>query len=32
VLTSHDPRDAETADQVLGLREGRPHALEGLYA
>ena len=32
VLTSHDPRDAETADQVLGLREGRPHELEGLYA
>jgi heme exporter protein A len=32
VLTSHDPRDAETADAVLGLRDGRPHALEGLYA
>ena len=32
VLTSHDPRDAETADMVLGLRDGRPHALEGLYA
>jgi heme exporter protein A len=32
VLTSHDPRDAETADAVLGLREGRPHELEGLYA
>jgi heme exporter protein A len=32
VMTSHDPRDAESADVVLGLREGRPHALEGLYA
>jgi heme exporter protein A len=32
VLTSHDPRDAETADVVLGLRDGRPHELEGLYA
>ena len=32
VLTSHDPRDAETADAVLGLRAGRPHELEGLYA
>ncbi|MEO6496931.1 MAG: heme ABC exporter ATP-binding protein CcmA [Solirubrobacteraceae bacterium] len=31
VLTSHDPREAETADVVLGLREGRPHPLEGLY-
>jgi len=31
VLTSHDPREAESADVVLGLREGRPHALEGLY-
>jgi heme exporter protein A len=32
VFTSHDPRDAETADQVLALRAGRPHELEGLYA
>ncbi|MCW2967661.1 MAG: ccmA, partial [Solirubrobacteraceae bacterium] len=32
VLTSHDPRDAEAADAVLGLRDGRPHELEGLYA
>lgn len=32
VLTSHDPRDADTADAVLGLRAGRPHPLEGLYA
>ena len=32
VLTSHDPRDAGAADLVLGLREGRPHPLEGLYA
>jgi heme exporter protein A len=32
VMTSHDVRDAETADAVLGLRDGRPHALEGLYA
>jgi heme exporter protein A len=32
VMTSHDPRDAETADAVLGLRAGRPHELEGLYA
>jgi ABC-type multidrug transport system ATPase subunit len=32
VFTSHDPRDAQDADAVLGLREGRPHALEGLYA
>ena len=32
VFTSHDPRDADTADQVLALRAGRPHALEGLYA
>jgi heme exporter protein A len=32
VMTSHDPRDAQGADQVLGLRAGRPHALEGLYA
>lgn len=31
VVTSHDPRDAERADVVLGLREGRPHAIEGLY-
>ena len=31
VLTSHDPRDAEGADAVLGLKDGRPHALEGLY-
>ena len=32
VFTSHDPREAQTADEVLGLREGRPHVLEGLYA
>jgi heme exporter protein A len=32
VLTSHDPREAEAADAVLGLRDGRPHDLEGLYA
>jgi heme exporter protein A len=32
VVTSHDPRDADSADAVLGLRDGRPHALEGLYA
>jgi heme exporter protein A len=32
VPTSHDPRDAQTADAVLGLRDGRPHPLEGLYA
>jgi heme exporter protein A len=32
VLTSHDPRDADAADAVLGLRDGRPHPLEGLYA
>lgn len=32
VLTSHDPREADTADVVLGLRAGRPHPLEGLYA
>jgi heme exporter protein A len=32
VLTSHDVRDAETADAVLGLKDGRPHDLEGLYA
>jgi len=32
VMTSHDPRDADTADAVLGLRAGRPHDLEGLYA
>ncbi|HZO36659.1 MAG TPA: ABC transporter ATP-binding protein [Solirubrobacteraceae bacterium] len=32
VITSHDPSDADGADGVLGLREGRPHALEGLYA
>src|SRR3954447_25229474 len=32
VMTSHDPRDADSADAVLGLRQGRPHALEGLYA
>jgi heme exporter protein A len=31
VLTSHDPRDAENADVVLGLKDGRPHELEGLY-
>jgi heme exporter protein A len=32
VLTSHDPRDADGADAVLGLKAGRPHPLEGLYA
>jgi heme exporter protein A len=32
VLTSHDPGEAQRADHVLGLRAGRPHALEGLYA
>ncbi len=32
VVTSHRPEDAREADVVLGLREGRPHALEGLYA
>ena len=32
VITSHDPRDADDADAVLGLRAGRQHALEGLYA
>ncbi|MCW2989945.1 MAG: ccmA [Solirubrobacterales bacterium] len=32
VMTSHDPRDAERADAVLGLKDGRPHELEGLYA
>jgi heme exporter protein A len=32
VLTSHDPRDADAADVVLGLKDGRPHPLEGLYA
>jgi heme exporter protein A len=32
VMTSHDPGEAERADVVLGLRAGRPHALEGLYA
>jgi heme exporter protein A len=32
VITSHDPRDADDADVVLGLRGGRPHPLEGLYA
>jgi hypothetical protein len=31
VITSHDPSDADSADAVLGLRDGRPHALEGLY-
>ncbi len=31
VVTSHDPRDAADADAVLGLRDGRPHPLEGLY-
>ena len=31
VVTSHQPGDAEGADVVLGLRAGRPHALEGLY-
>ena len=29
VLTSHDPRDAESADAVLGLRDGRPHPARG---
>ena len=32
VETSHDPSQAERADAVLGLRSGRPHELEGLYA
>ncbi len=32
VVTSHVPSDADEADVVLGLREGRPHSLEGLYA
>jgi len=32
VITSHDPSDADTADVVLGLKAGRPHPLEGLYA
>ncbi len=32
VMTSHDPRDAERAEVVLGLREGHPHAIDGLYA
>jgi heme exporter protein A len=32
VLTSHDPGDADAADAVLGLRDGRPHPLEGLYS
>src|SRR3954464_9618135 len=32
VETSHDPSQAQRADAVLGLRGGRPHALEGLYA
>jgi heme exporter protein A len=32
VVTSHQPGDAEAADVVLGLRDGRPHELEGLYA
>ena len=32
VITSHDPSDADDADVVLGLRDGRPHPLEGLYA
>jgi len=32
VVTSHDPAEAERADVVLGLRAGRPHDLEGLYA
>src|SRR4051794_33733278 len=32
VVTSHDPADAERADAVLGLRDGRPHELERLYA
>lgn len=31
VITSHRPEDAQDADVVLGLREGRPHPLEGLY-
>lgn len=31
VLTSHRPQDAGEADVVLGLKDGRPHALEGLY-
>jgi heme exporter protein A len=32
VIASHDVRDADDADAVLGLRDGRVHALEGLYA
>ncbi|HVW19043.1 MAG TPA: ABC transporter ATP-binding protein [Solirubrobacteraceae bacterium] len=32
VVTSHDPSEADGADAVLGLRAGRPHPLEGLYA
>ena len=32
VFTTHDPGEADTADEVLALRAGRPHALEGLYA
>ena len=32
VVTSHAPAEARDADVVLGLRDGRPHALEGLYA
>jgi heme exporter protein A len=32
VETSHDPSQADRADVVLGLRAGRPHELEGLYA
>ncbi len=32
VETSHDPSGAESADVVLALRDGRPHAMEGLYA
>ena len=32
VIASHAPGDAADADAVLGLRDGRPHALEGLYA
>src|SRR5436190_2206994 len=32
VETSHDPSQAQRADVVLGLRAGRPHELEGLYA
>ena len=32
VITSHDPGEAERADAVLALRDGRPHELEGLYA